>query len=47
GNGLARVDGFVIECLDCAGLVGQTVELEIIALHKTSAIAQPLKSIDR
>lgn len=47
GNGLARVDGFVVECLDCGALVGQTVELEIIALHKTSAIAQPLKSIDR
>lgn len=42
-NGVARVDGFVIECLGCESLVGQTVEMEITALHKTSALARSVK----
>lgn len=42
GSGLARLDGFVIECLHCEHLVGQAVDLEITALHKTSALARQI-----
>lgn len=43
-NGVARVDGFVVECLECRSLVGQTVEVEITELHKTCAIARLVES---
>lgn len=42
GSGVARVDGFVIECLHCQSLVGERVQIEITELHKTSALARLL-----
>ena len=39
-NGIARLDGFVIDCSQCAGLVGETVQLEITDVQRTSAAAR-------
>ncbi len=39
-SGLTRVDGYTIECTDCAALVGKTVTIKILHLHKTVGIAQ-------
>ncbi|MDI9441996.1 MAG: Rne/Rng family ribonuclease [Bacillota bacterium] len=39
-NGIGRVNGFVIECLHCASRIGQTVEVEVIEVHRTSALAR-------
>lgn len=43
-NGLARVDGYVIECLNCRSLVGQKATVEIIEVHRTSALARLIES---
>lgn len=39
-NGVARVDGLIVECLDCNSLIGQTVEVEIVEMQRTSALAR-------
>ena len=39
-NGIARLDGFVIDCSQCAELVGETVQLEITDVQRTSAAAR-------
>lgn len=44
-SGLVRIDGFAIECLDCAKLVGKTVTIQITKIHRTSGVAR-LVSID-
>jgi len=40
GSGLARLHGYALECLDCASLVGQLVQVEIVAVYRTSAVAR-------
>lgn len=42
GSGLARIDGFVIECLHAQSYVGQRVQIEVVELHKSSAVARLL-----
>ena len=37
GSGLARVAGYVIECLDCWSRVGQKVDVEVVEVYRTSA----------
>lgn len=44
GSGLARIDGFVIECLNCQSLVGQEVTVEIVEVQRTSALARLIES---
>ncbi|HHY09975.1 MAG TPA: ribonuclease G, partial [Firmicutes bacterium] len=39
-NGIARLNGFVIHCLKCGPLAGRTVELEIVEVLKTCAVAR-------
>lgn len=39
-SGIARVDGFVIDCLQGAQHVGKMVNLEILEVHKTYATAR-------
>lgn len=39
-SGLARLHGYAIECLDCSALVGQTVEVEVVEVYRTSAVAR-------
>lgn len=42
-NGIARVDGFVIDCQDGARYVGQMVHLEVVEVFKTYASAKIIK----
>lgn len=44
GNGLARVDGFVVECINCQTFVGQEVDVEITEVFRTSALARLIES---
>ncbi len=39
-GGVGRINGFIIECLQCQSRIGQTVEVEIVEVHKTSALAR-------
>jgi len=39
-SGVGRINGFIIECLQCQSRIGQTVEVEIVEVHKTSALAR-------
>lgn len=43
-SGLARLHGYVIECLDCSALVGQKVEVEVVEVYRTSALARPVEN---
>ena len=44
GSGLARVAGYVIECLDCWSRVGQKVDVEVVEVYRTSALARLLEN---
>ncbi|NLM41808.1 MAG: Rne/Rng family ribonuclease [Firmicutes bacterium] len=44
GSGLARLHGYALECLDCSALVGQTVEVEIVEVYRTGALARPVEN---
>ncbi|HPT82604.1 MAG TPA: Rne/Rng family ribonuclease [Limnochordia bacterium] len=44
GSGLARLEGYALECLGCSTLVGQQVEVEIVEVYRTSALARPVEN---
>lgn len=44
GSGLARVHGYAVECLECSNLIGQFVEVEIVQVYRTSAVAKPVEN---
>lgn len=39
-SGVGRINGFIIECLYCKSRIGETVEVEIVEVHRTSALAR-------
>jgi ribonuclease G len=45
-DGIARLDGYIIDILEGGSLVGQRVRVEIIEVKKTYAIAEVVKTID-